>query len=121
MERQENVNQAQARDAAANIIVPRERVDPGIVTHKKILAPQRDPGKQEERGPHFEADHHIQDSQPTVHARFLQGGASGTPYGLKIRRRCYDDPSAPFSGKTAGGAGFFLRRPGNRCSGCRPQ
>lgn len=121
MKRQEDIYEAEARNAAANIVVPRKRVDPGVMPHKKILAPQRDPGKQEERCPHFETDHDVKDSQPTVHARFLRGGASGTCYGLRFRQSCHDDSSMPFSGKSAGGAGSFLRRPGNRCSGCRPQ
>ncbi len=121
MKGKENINKAQARNPASDIKILRNHVNPRVMSHEKVLAPEWNPWKKKQGRPHFKTDHYIKDRQPTVHARFLRGGTSGTLFGLRFRPGFPNDPFWPLSGKSAGGGGSFLRRPDNRCSDCRPQ
>ena len=83
MKGEENINKAQARNPAADIIILRNHVNPRVMSHKKVLAPEWNPRKKKQGRPHFKTDHYIKDRQPTVHARFLGGNTSGTLFGLR--------------------------------------
>jgi len=121
MKGEENINKAQARNPAADIVILRNLVNPHVVSHKKVLAPKWNPGKEKQGRPHFKTDHYIKDRKPTIHARFLRGDTSGTLFDPGFRLDLNNDPFRPLSGKSAGGGGSFLRRPDNRCSDCKPQ
>ena len=104
MKSQENIDEPQARYCATDIIILCDRVNPHVMVNKKVLVPNRDPREQEQGRPHFKTDHHIKDSQPTVHARFLRGDTSGTRSGLRVRQSFHDNPFRPLSGKSSGGS-----------------